>query len=223
MRREQRAGSYIVLVAVLLGLILATWLWWTFDFDGDSSKIPPVIQAYITSFILLATGIFAAARFELFRNFIPHIAVDQNVTHRVISDSYVHILVTVTLYNNSKVKADFSDGLCRLQRLGLYADAEVEDIYRHKFLEDSPSGNRDFQWETLEEVPITWEGKDLTVEPGGSHRETCEFIVSAGVTSLLAHTYFRGSNAPPVPEGWGVTTAHDIIGLDLAYEVSHED
>ena len=223
MRREQRVGSYFVLVVILFGLILATFILWDIDLGDDPAKIPPVIQAYITSFILMAAAIFAAARFELFRNFIPHIAVKQKVTHRAISNSYLHVLVTTTIHNNSKVKMDFSEGICRLQRLGQYADAEVEDIYRQKFLEDTPSGNRDFQWETLDEVPLSWDGKVLTVEPGGSHRETCEFIVNVGVTSLLAHTYFRGLNTLPVPEGWGVTTAHDIIILEQAHEVSHED
>ncbi|MDE2938639.1 MAG: hypothetical protein OXR67_06930 [Chloroflexota bacterium] len=223
MKREQRAGSYLVLVAVLLGLILATWFLWSVDFESEPARIPPAIQAYVTSFILLATGIFAAARFELFRNFIPHIAVEQKVTHRPISDGYVYILVTTILHNRSKVKADFAEGLCTLQRLGPISDAEVEDIYRQKFSEVGAPASRTFQWVTLESEPISWNGMGLTVEPGGVHQENCEFIISADVTSILAHTYFSGLNTPTVPGSWGVTTVHDMISLEQANEVLHED
>ena len=223
MRREHRAGSYLVLVAVLLGLIITTWYLWTFNFDSDMAKIPPVIQAYVTSFVLLAAGVFAAARFELFRNLIPHIAVEQKVTHRPISDSYVHILVTTTLHNRSKVKADFSGGLCRLQRLGPHSDEGVEEIYRQKLSGDSVPASRTFHWDTLEVERINWNGMGLTVEPGGVHQETCEFIVSSDVTSLLAHTYFSALNALTVPASWGVTTVHDIIGRQQSHEVSNED
>ena len=219
MTREQLRGSLLLLLAVAASLLITTLALDAWMPDSDLEKSAQVIQGYAAAFTLLAGALFAAFRFDLFRNFIPHANISQQVSHRAISDSYVHILVTATLTNNSKVKMDFREGFCRLQLLGSHTDSEVEEIYRQVFAEDNPRARRDFQWTTLDEMPLSWDRNELIIEPGGSHQETCEFIVTAAVTSVLAYSYFYNPAAPVKPEGWGVTTAYDIMGSDGSVEV----
>ena len=85
---------------------------------------------------------------------------------------------------------------------------EVEETYADVFV---MRNNRDFQWQTIDEAPREWSKNDLIVEPGESHAETCEFIVSREVKAVVVHTYMYNSKHPAIPQGWGATTAHDII------------
>ncbi len=214
MYREQWQGGILILTGVTLLLVICAVVVPALVPDSDITKASQIIQAFVASFILLSAGAFAAVRFELFRSFIPHLTLGQEITHRPISDSYVHLLVTTTVRNGSKVKEDLLRGYCRLQLLGPYSDSDVESIYREVFSDGHPDRQRDFQWETLDEKALMWNRNELTIEPGGSHQETCEFVVAAGVTSVFAYSYFYNSRKPFNPEGWGVATAHDIIGLD---------
>ena len=49
------------------------------------------------------------------------------------------------------------------------------------------------QWPLLDEVPRPSARSKLVVEPGELHQETCEFIISSEVKSVLVYTYFHNS------------------------------
>ena len=60
----------------------------------------------------------------------------------------------------------------------------------------------------------TWNENELIVEPGASHPETFEFIVSREVRAVLIDTYFYNQTYEGYSmksKGWGATTAYDII------------
>ena len=62
-------------------------------------------------------------------------------------------------------------------------------------------------------MPRIWDVNELTVEPGESHQEAYEFIVSTEVESVIVYTYYYNSrDDSEAPEGWGAATVYDIVG-----------
>ena len=52
------------------------------------------------------------------------------------------------------------------------------------------------------------------IEPAESHQETAEFILSAGVETVLIYTYFcnpTSSAGKQSAQGWSATSVHDIL------------
>ena len=85
-----------------------------------------VLQGYVTVVAIMAGGAFAIYRFRIFRTLEPHITVTQTVSHRVVSDSYVHIFVTATLHNNSRVEVGIREATIALQMISPMTDFAVE-------------------------------------------------------------------------------------------------
>ena len=167
-----------------------------------------IVQAIFTIGAIGAGAAFATYKLRQFRDFKPHVTITQTITHRVLNDSYVHLIATATLHNSSKVKLDFRKGYFRLQMISPVSNEDVESLYAEVF---EYKERRHFQWPTLDEMARSWLRDELIIEPGESHQETCEFILSAGVQSVLVYTYFYNPRHPHVPEGWGATTVHDIM------------
>ena len=197
------ALALLVCVALVLDLMLT---------EEDRAKdIASIIQSFVAALAILAGGVYALYKLQVFRTLEPHMTIAHRVSHRRIGDSYVHIDVTASLYNSSKVKLELREGFFLLQQVAPVSDGEVETLYASTF-EDRTFDN--IQWPTLEEAAATWEEGELVVEPGESHAETLEFIVPADVGSVLIYTYFYNHTAarsPGAAEGWAATTVHDII------------
>ena len=197
------ALGLLVCVALILDLLLAE--------QGRAKDIASIIQSFAASLAIFAGGIYALYKLQVFRTLEPHMTIAHQVSHRRIGDSYVHIDVTASMYNSSKVKLELREGFFLLQQVAPVSDNDVETLYAETF-EDRRFDN--IQWPTLEEAAGTWEEGELVVEPGESHAETLEFIVPADVGSVLIYTYFYNHTAarsPGAAEGWAATTVHDII------------
>ena len=202
-------GSIYLLIAAVSGLIwLAFVLYFSLPDRTVAKDLLQIIQAAAASVAIAMGGFFAIVKLQLFRDFAPHVTITQIVSHRIISDSYVHLLVTATLQNSSKVRVNFQEGYFRLQIISPVADVDVEALYAEVFEQDK---YRNFQWKTGDAAHRAWSKDELIIEPGESHQEICEFIVSSEVLSVLIDTYFFNVRQPAVPQGWGVTTAHDIL------------
>ena len=72
-------------------------------------------------------------------------------------------------------------------------------------------------YEEHEQIVLTAEVSgdegELSVEPGESHRETCEFVVETDIESVIIFTYFynpQHSLRPRTAEGWDATAMYDI-------------
>ena len=207
--RVKSAAIYLTGILGLLALFAFAAYTWLPD-TAMASNATRIVQSSVTAVAIAAGGIFAGVKLQLFRDFAPHITITQSVTHRQIGDSYVHVFVTVTLHNSSKVKVDFRQGYFRLQQVSPITDAEVQALFDE--LIGDPEKEGDIQWPTLYGVRRDWGEGELIVEPGESHQEICEFIVTTGVESVLIDTFFYNSRRPSVPMGWGATTVYDIVG-----------
>ena len=196
---------------VLRGTVLVLVLHLMLTEEDRAKDIASIIQSFAAALAILAGGLYALYKLQVFRTLEPHMTIAHRVSHRRIGDSYMHIDVTARLHNSSKVKIELREGFFLLQQVAPVSDSEVEALYAETF-EDRRFNN--IQWPTLEEAASTWEEGELVVEPGESHAETLEFIVPADVGSVLIYTYFynqAAARSPGAAEGWAATTVHDII------------
>ncbi len=169
------------------------------------------IQSTVTSVAIVAGGAFALFKLQAFRTFEPHLTITQEVSHRPVGDSYVHIVVTATLHNSSRVRVDLREGVFRLQQIQPIPDEQVELLDEQVFVSQDFG---EFQWPTLDEFTREWAENETSVEPGESHQETCEFIAPLGVESVLVYTFIHNLKAaedPTAPAGWNATTVRDIV------------
>lgn len=200
------------------------------------------IESVITIIAIVIAGIFAWRNGIIFRHRSPHINIAHDVTHRFISPSYTHLIVTATLHNRSRVKVEFRDGLFILQKIAPLNDDEVTQLYA-QFSDDAVSaseGAEDIQWETLDKLWIVWDKDELIVEPGASAALTIEFIVPKTIQAVLITTYLYNTmvmgkidnafadidDAPKRKHwllrwrevegtrGWTRTSAYDIVHTD---------
>ena len=170
-----------------------------------------VLQGYVTVVAIIAGGAFAIYRFRIFRTLEPHVTVSLDVSHRVISESYVHVFITAVLHNGSRVEVGIREATFGLQMISPMMDFTVE-IFSAEASQGEDTSY--IQWPTLREVTRTWDDNEFVIEPGSSHYESIEFMVSREVRAVLVDTYFYNQKYRRLstsPQGWGVTTAYDII------------
>ena len=162
----------------------------------DISRIRDVVgivQAFVWAFLIVAGGIFAYRKLQLFRDFEPHLTITQAVTHRPIGTQYVHIAVTATLHNSSKVKVEIRQGFFRLMQIAPIDDDDVEHLYSQAFDSNDSDGIPDIQWPLLDMLPRASSTNSLVIEPGETHLEPGEFIVSNEVKTVLLYSYYYNS------------------------------
>lgn len=201
-----------IIVSVLLGLvalfILVAALDWVLPDAAPFGRWADIALAVVTILAILFGGLFAAVKFELFRDFEPHLTISHAINHRRVGQSYVHIDVTVTLRNGSKVKVVPQEGFLVLQRISPTTDEFAEEVYGKAFVDGSVEP---FEWPVLEELYIDWRTRDMVIEPGEAHSEVLEFIISGEVNAVQVYTHFY----PPEPagnsRGWSRATVYDII------------
>ena len=156
-------------------------------------------------------GIFAQQRFRLFRVFQPHLTVTQQVSHRHIGNSYIHIAITATLFNASKVHVEIPKAEFLLQKISPISDAQIQELYDQVF--SDPPKTSSIQWPTIEHFTQEWNELPLTIEPGASHKETFEFITNTHASTFLIYTYFHNSQRSEdskSSQGWRSTTIYDL-------------
>ena len=179
---------------------------------GDALYLSDVWQPFVTIIAIAVGGIVAIFKFQVFRDFEPHLTISHSISHRSISDSYVHIAVTAHLKNSSRVHLEMLKALFRLQHIAPASDEEVESLYAQVFVEKK---HKEIQWPTIVEDHSSWQKAEFIIEPGELHHETVEFIVEAkDVHSVLIYTYFYNSRFFPgsrSAQGWGATTVYDIL------------
>ena len=201
------ATVVVAVLSLLVGAAFALNL--ALDETESAKDLVEIIQLFVVASAIVIGGFFALYKLQIFRDFEPYLTVSQEVSHRFVGDNYIHVETTATLHNSSKVKIEIRKGLFRLQQIAPTSDEEISNIYSQTFVDKE----QDYlQWPTLEEVDRDWDINELIVEPGESHLETYEFVVSKDATSVMVYTYFYNSRFPKSPsEDWGAATVHDIM------------
>ena len=200
------------MLAVVAGLVMVVWglSAWR-DVFGTVGEAVSIVQIFVTALVIVAGGIFAYRKLQLFRDFEPHLTVTQSVTSRTVGTEYAHIALTATLHNSSKVRVEVRECNFQIQQIQPMSNEEVEHHYVEAFRED---GSAYIEWPMLEDVVRRLERNEMVIEPGAYHHEPCEFIVSRDVEVVLVYSYFFNteySDSGRSAQGWSATTVHDII------------
>lgn len=212
--RSQTGQTALVSVATLLAIAIAVAVIvpeWSWKNVGPIKDMAGGIQSALTVFAIVVGGVFALFKLQVFRTFEPHLTITHEVHHRYVGDSYVHIDVTATLRNSSRVAVGLRQAEFSIQQIGPISDEEIEALYEEVFIDGKLSS---LQWPTLDYVDIDWEHGDMVVEPEGSNRQTYEFIAPSHVETVLVSTYFYNPVSPRPSgsaEGWGAITVYDIM------------
>ena len=193
-----------------------------------------IAQAIAAVIAIGLGGVFAWRRGFLFRYGQPHLTISHEVTHRRISDSYVHLELTATLRNSSRVKVEVLDGLFTVQQLAPVSDSVAEELYSQTFIEQRNNGT--LLWDMLDEARLSWDKNGLIAEPGETVAVSFEYIAPLSTQSVLLTTFFCNARVlgkvgdgtdirqaaprkrlwlwrPSGPNGWNRTSAYDIPPL----------
>ena len=171
------------------------------------------LRNIVTAMAIAAGVAIAWYKLDIFREFEPHLTVEQTIQSRTLGDSYRLIVATVILTNNSKVLVRPREGYCRLAQLSPIEDREVIEIYLNALRQDD-SNLEQFGWPVLGEIRRKWADGDIAIEPGECHQETYQFIVQRDTESVVALTaiynpaYIEGVVGSA--ETWRCYTFHDV-------------
>ena len=155
--------------------------------------------------------VVAYQRLQIFRTFEPHLTISHEISHRPTGESFIHNTVTSTLLNNSRVNVEILKAYFTVQMVSPMSDDEVRELYSEAF---EGEGFKDVQWPLLVRIQRGWQAGELVIEPAESHQETAEFILSAGVETVLIYTYFHNparAARRQSAQGWSATSVHDIV------------
>ena len=170
----------------------------------------------IATALVIAGGVSVAwYKLDIFREFEPHLSIEQTIESRRLGNSFRLIVATAILTNNSKVLVKPRKGYCRLAQTAPLSDPTVVEIFTNAVRNGTEeNGFEQFGWPLLGEVKRTWPEGDIAIEPGECHRETYQFIVDEGTESVVALTaiYNPAYNLDPASraETWRCYTFHDV-------------
>ncbi len=171
---------------------------------------------HIATALAIAAGVSIAwYKLDIFREFEPHLSIEQTIESRRLGNSFRLIVATAILTNNSKVLVKPREGYCRLAQTAPLSDPSVVEIFTNSVRNGTEeNGFEQFGWPVLGEVKRTWPEGDIAIEPGECHRETYQFIVDEGTESVVALTaiYNPAYNLDPAShaETWRCYTFHDV-------------
>lgn len=203
----------LVLAAVVGLFLLVALVDWALPDAAPLGDWADIVLALVTILAILFGGLFAAVKFDLFRDFEPHLTITHTINHRFLGDSYVHIDVTSSLHNSSKVRVVLQGGYYVLQSIEPVSDSS--DFADGAMLYPS--------WPVLDEATFDLGDQAMTIEPGQSLQEVLQFLVPIEVGAVLIHYFFYDSSQSAVQgQGWGITSVYDIFGRQSELTVARE-
>ena len=218
-RPHRRLALDFLSIAGIAGLVVGAVVLlnrWLFDVAPIDrfGVVVGVVQPLVTVVVVIAGAAFAYRKLQLFRDFEPHLTVTQTLSHRPIGTRYVHVAVTSILQNSSKVRVEIREAFYQLYQIAPIDDDEIELLYNQTVGNRDDDGILGIHWPELETLPRASDTHVLTIEPGETHYETGEFIISREVRTVLLYSYFFNSeyfeHSHSAP-GWTATTIYDIV------------
>ncbi|MCH7801801.1 MAG: hypothetical protein IIC24_09705 [Chloroflexi bacterium] len=150
---------------------------------------------------IVTASVWATYRFGLFRERVPRGVISHEVTHRPLTDSTIHLSVTVIFSNAGRVVWTFEPADRNLTTI-----QQVKPITSDQLtaLEQQLEAQTDlaFEWPWIGNRPLT---SRLEVEPSDTEQINYEFIIDNSIESILIYSYYSRDG-----RGWDATTIYDI-------------
>ena len=210
-RRGAWAAMALIGFAIVSAIGAALMLDAVLPDSGRARNIFSAIQSFVTVVAIVGGGFLAYQRFHLFRTSYPHLTIQHRVSHRRLSESYIHMDITAILHNSSMVHIELRHCFAIVQDVAPMSDSEAEALYQVS-LEDEQDPS--FQWPTIVRTDRRWLENELIIEPGEQHSETFEFVIQTWqYQAVLLYTYFyneRSAQDSGSADGWAATTVYDV-------------
>ena len=174
------------LVSVLGVITIVIVLGWLLDISY--LKALDMLQSVATVLAIGLGGVFAFYKLELFREFEPHLAIDQRIQHRRVGPNYIHIDVTTSLRSSSNVAVEVRSALHRIQVIAPVSDKEVERVLG-EYSKNEDDQNY-LEWPMYSQTENRWPERGFVIEPGGTDRDIVEFVVPSWIKTVLVYSYF---------------------------------
>ena len=131
---------WLLVLAIAVSALLASVTWGAAEATGKSfNDAAKTLQALGTLAAILAGGVFALYKLQVFRDFQPHLTITHEISHRRIGESYVHLDVAATLHNSSKTHVEVSKVHFVLSMISPVTDGDVDDLYAKALHAESSS------------------------------------------------------------------------------------
>ncbi len=196
-------GVGLLLIGAVLGM--SAWL------GVSLVKAASVAQALVTVVAIGVGGVWAFYKLGIFRELQPHLTISQEVTHRNLGSNHIHVSVTATLFNNSKVAVEIRHAEFRIQQISPFEDAEINAL--HKEFLAKPNSEKYLPFPSILEYRREWDVSELIIEPGETETEVYEFIVRNEFETVSVDSFFVDTTNladAKNPKGWVATSVHDI-------------
>ncbi len=206
---RKRLLAYLVFATLLLVAVAAATTAWVTGSGWADAVIS--VQGIVTVTAIAVGGFYAIYKFEIFRDFQPHLTIKQEISHRRIGERYVHISVDARLINSSKVVVHIRNALFRIQQISPFSDADVEKLFS-TFTEFSDT-EKYLQFPTIMEFKRSWGHDEFVIEPGETESESFEFIVADEFDSVKVTGFFTDQlqvSKERMERGWLAVSVYDI-------------
>ena len=165
--------------------------------------ITGVVKDIVQILAIVGAGAWASYRFGLFGERVPRGTISHEITHRTLTDTTIHVSVTVIFSNTGRVVWSFAPERGNQTTIQLVKPIDQEDldsVQERVAAGESPT----YQWPAIDDRPLV---KHLKIEPADTHEINHEFVLGNDVESILVYSFYGSDNG-----GWQATTVYDIVG-----------
>jgi hypothetical protein len=167
-----------------------------------------IIQAAATIGAIIIGGLWAYMLFIKQRQQYAHLKVEHHLTHVLLPQHRILLIVDVEHSNVGSVKVSLKSAdvkIYALRQQTLTAEA-IEQVNGGRLGADEP----DPLWDIQAERKTAWTNPDeRVVEPGESDQLHYEFILSDDAWPLLIYSYFENPTITDRSIGWATRTLYD--------------
>lgn len=196
MDKYRNLGVKILAAWILSVVVFAALVVWSLTIDTLENRIT----------ILFATVGFIYAAYTLFwnifkphfqREFVPHLSVTHEVSHRHITDEKIHIGIVARLRNSSKVKVIIGRAICLTSPVGLNS---IEELVKCGLRWDAATLKR----RSILKTRHLWHqpgvkvnsdsiflGEEIVIEPGQEYPIAFVQEFPLNLSSIIIYTHFN--------------------------------
>ena len=174
--------------------------------------ITGVVKDIVQIVAIVGAGAWASYRFGLFRERVPRGTISHEITHRSLTDTTLHLSVTVIFSNTGRVVWSFAPERGNRTTIQQLKPIDHEDLTS---LHDriAAGESQTYEWPGIDERPMA---RNLEVEPSDAEEINHEFVLDSDIESILIYSYYGTDN-----RGWQATTIYDFVGEDHDNDNQH--
>ena len=171
----------------------------------DVWKLGMVIGTAGMASAFLVTLYVADRNYRRSREHIPSLTLELEVVRTPTSLSYDAVMLALNAKNTGTGLCRVDHIIWRLKVVSPYDDETVAEL-RQEF-NDAPDNKQDveFPWYSVQE---SWVLEEIVIEPHQTVQMTCDFIIPAEVTAVVASAWVSNASELKEVEGWYRNTVH---------------